>query len=190
MEGRELATLDTELLVQILERMNYHEISRWCATNRRFRTLCERNLQVRAIIEQKEGEEGVAEITLDKEELALLRIMVTMIQTGTDFTLLMTKRTLLELLDTIERRHYGHFGKDLLPNNIRIAFFKGSRYKFKDQYLVLIIGGGVSVTILASQFEQILRVALEMDEQGYDLDADVEGHIILFVDGSTAFVPH
>ena len=74
MEGRELATLDTELLVQILERMNYHEISRWCATNRRFRRLCERNRQVRAIIEQKEREEGVAEIYLDKERADFLRL--------------------------------------------------------------------------------------------------------------------
>nr|QBK91698.1 MAG: hypothetical protein LCPAC304_00240 [Pithovirus LCPAC304] len=189
MEGRELATLDEELLVQILERMNYHEISRWCATNRRFRRLCERNHQVRAIIEQKEGEEGVAQIYLDKEELALLKIMVMMIQTATHFTLMMPKSTLLELLEVIERRDQGLFREEAV-HNISIAFFKGYLYEFKDQYVARITSGEISVTILASQFEHILRVALEMDEQGFDLDADVEGHVILFVDGSTAFVPH
>ncbi len=189
MEGRELATLDEELLVQILERMNYHEISRWCTTNRRFRRLCERNLQIRAIIEQKEREEGVAEIYLDTEELALLKIMVMMIQTYTHFTLMMPKSTLLELLEVIERRDQGLFREEAV-HNIRIAFFKGYRYEFKDQYAEQIAGEGVSVTILAFQFEHLLRVALEMEEQGFDLDADVEGHIILFVDGSTAFVPH
>lgn len=190
MEGRELATLDTELLVQILERMNYHEISTWCTTNRRFRRLCERNHQVRAIIMQKEREEGVAEIFLDKERAApLLRISVMMIQTATHFTLMMPKSTLLELLEVIERRDQGLFREEAV-HNISIAFFKGYLYEFKDQYVARITSGEISVTILASQFEHILRVALEMDEQGFDLDADVEGHVILFVDGSTAFVPH
>ena len=67
MEGSALISLDKELLLQVVQKMKYTDVLKWCETHPRFRLLCQSDrLFYWNIIEKEKREEGLASIYVSR----------------------------------------------------------------------------------------------------------------------------
>ena len=200
MEGREFVTLDKELLLQTLQNMSLREVLRWCKTNQRFRDLCQFDpLFYDGILREKTREEGLAEISVDHITDGVYSIMASMVQDNVTFYLEMPKYEILELLEFIKLGEEGMESQSFTTiDGIRLDFEESTYDQYGvfsyDQYMVDIHTKdrrGMIYFMIASDFKNILLITLEIAEKGFDFfSAEVEGHILLLLDGTTEFIAH
>ncbi len=199
MEGRELATLDKELLVQILEHMSYREVLEWCTTNRRFRELCETDRTFYwNVIERKQREEGFAKIFVVEGGEDIL-IWVTLLQSGSEFELNVTRTQIQRILEIIQNKEEWirpirrGDGRLRTVNEVDLLFRFGRHVAWVEQYEVEITQGSSSmqIHIASSDFERIIRIALGIanleiteDEKFVEEFVTRSGYYVLFCDGS------
>ena len=199
MEGRELATLDKELLVQILEHMSYREVLEWCTTNRRFRELCETDRTFYwNVIERKQREEGFAKIFVVEGGEDIL-IWVTLLQSGSEFELNVTRTQIQRILEIIQNKEEWirpirrGDGRLRTVNEVDLLFRFGRHVAWVEQYEVEITQGSSSmqIHIASSDFERIIRIALGIanleiteDEKFVEEFVTRSGYYVLLLDGS------
>ncbi len=192
MEGRELVTLDKELLVQILEHMSYREVLEWCTTNRRFRDLCETDRTFYwNVIERKQREEGFAKIYVVEGDDDIL-IWVTLLQLGYEFELNVTRlhiKQILEIIDDKQERER----RLRTVNEVELLFGFGHHVALDEQYEVEITNDTMSMQmyLASSDFERIIRIALGIadleiteDEKFVEEFVTRDGYYVLLLDGS------
>lgn len=187
MEGRDLVTMDKELLLQVVQNMRYGDVLRWCNSNPRFKNLCLKDPTFfEGVIQKKEIEEGFAKITLEAEDDMFI-IMMYIIQDSIDIDLMMSKPRVVELLGNLED---GNNVTLITQNEITMDVSRVGMYEYVDQYNIAFGSGGMRYTMFVSEFIKILKIVLEMYEKGFDLDGEVEGHVVLMLDGTSEFIPH
>lgn len=192
MESSRFVTLDKELLLEVVQNLSYLEILRWCDSNPRFRGLCQNDpLFNEGVIRMKLLEEGLAQIYVDTKR-GIYHIYLDMIQDKTSFSLYLTIEDLSELLNRTRMWEKGQpdFPTDLsFPTDLTFKFWDFEPLYGRGQF-IRIEDSNLKYIILATDLKNILLVASEMIEKGITLDAKVEGHVVLLLDGSTEFIAH
>ncbi len=198
MEGRELATLDKELLVQILEHMSYREVLEWCTTHPRFRELCDNDRTFYwNVIERKQREEGFAKIFVVEGGEDIL-IWVTLLQSGSEFELNVTRTQIQRILEIIQNeedylRPPGREGRLRTVNEVDLLFRFGRHVSLDEQHEVEITNnsGSMQIHLASSDFERIIRIALGIadleiteDETFVEEFVNRDGYYVLLLDGS------
>ena len=116
-----------------------------------------------------------------------MTIGIEFIQSRAGLALVVTIPEIQRLLGIIDR---GSEEEVMMEDGMQLRFMMTDSIALFEQHEVWIRSGDLKLTLVSEVLGQILRVALVMFEKGFDLEGEIEGHVVLLLDGSTVFIPH